>query len=127
MKENVLLNKTFEFSIRIVNLYRYLRDEKREFDLARQILKSGTSIGANVTEAAVAQSRKDFFAKIYIAYKEAKETEFWIKLLFATKILTEKQSTSLLNDLEEINKILSASLYTIRKKQKSEKNTTENK
>ncbi len=127
MKENILLNKTFEFSIRIVNLYRYLRDEKREFDLARQILKSGTSIGANVTEATVAQSRKDFLAKIYIAYKEAKETEFWIKLLFATKILTEKQSTSLLNDLEEINKILSASLYTIRKKQKSEKNTTENK
>ncbi len=81
MKENVIQEKTYKFAIRAVKLYKYLVDEKREFVLSKQLLRSGTSIGANVEEAIGGQSKKDFIAKISIAYKEARETHYWLRIL----------------------------------------------
>jgi four helix bundle protein len=84
------LEKSFEFAIRIVKVYQFLVNEKKEFVLSKQLLKSGTSIGANSEEAAGGQSKADFISKISIAYKEARETKFWIRLLFATNYLNKK-------------------------------------
>jgi len=107
MKENnVIQDKSFAFAVRIVNLYKYLCDEKKEFVLSKQILRSGTSIGANIEESIGGQSDKDFFTKLTIAYKEARETSYWLKLLLATNYLTQEQAESLLKDAEEICKIL---------------------
>jgi len=108
MKENVLLEKSFAFAIRVVKAYKYLAEEKKEFVLSKQFLRSGTSIGANAEEAVGGQSKPDFISKISIAYKEARETKYWIKLLQATDYLEEPQARSLLNDLEEILKIIGA-------------------
>jgi four helix bundle protein len=117
---NEILDLSFSFAVRIVNLYRYLNDEKKEFVLSRQLLRSGTSIGANVTESQDAQSRKDFISKLSIALKEAKETRYWIKLLIATNYLPEnhKNVLSIQNDLDSIIKLLTTIL-------KSTKSTTE--
>lgn len=101
-KENVIQDKSYNFAIRIVKLYRHLSEEKREFVLSKQLLRSGTSIGANVEEAIGGQSRKDFFAKLTIAYKEARESKYWIRLLKDTDYLSDKESESILNDIEEI-------------------------
>lgn len=103
---NVIQEKSFAFAVRIVRLYQYLTDEKREFVLSKQILRSGTSIGANVEEAIGGQSDKDFFAKLSIAYKEARETIYWIKLLLATDYLSNIEADDLLKDADEICKIL---------------------
>lgn len=108
MKENVLLEKTFAFAVRVVKAYKYLVEEKKEFVLSKQFLKSGTSIGANAEESVGGQSKADFVSKISIAYKEARETRYWIKLLQATNYLDETQTKSLLNDLEEILRIIGA-------------------
>ena len=108
MKENVLLEKTFAFAIRVVKAYKYLVEEKKEFVLSKQFLRSGTSIGANAEESIGGQSKADFISKISIAYKESRETRYWIKLLQATNYLDEAQAKSLLNDLEEILKIIGA-------------------
>ncbi len=115
-KENIIQQKTFDFAVRIVNLYKYLTNEKKEFVLSKQILRSGTSVGANVEEAIGGQSEKDFFAKLSIAYKEARETKYWIKLLSVTDYLTEKEAQSLLNEVEEICKIIGAIQKTIKSK-----------
>lgn len=115
MKENVIQQKSFAFAIRIVNAYKFLITEKKEFVLSKQLLKSGTSIGANVEEASGGQSRKDFIAKISIGYKEACETKYWLRLLTATKYLEEKLTQSLVNDAEELCKILSSILLTSKK------------
>ena len=106
MKENVLLEKSFDFAVRVVKAYKFLVDEKKEFVLAKQFLRSGTSIGANAEEAVGGQSKADFIAKISIAYKEARETNYWIRLLKATDYFDEKQSKSLLADLDELLKII---------------------
>jgi four helix bundle protein len=107
MKEdNILQIKSFAFAIRIVNAYKFLRIEKKEFVLSKQLLRSGTSIGANVEEAIGGQSRPDFTSKLSIAYKEARETLYWIKLLKATEFLTIEMADSLLYDAEEICKII---------------------
>lgn len=103
---NVIEEKSFAFAVRIVNLCRYLRETKNEFVLSKQLLRSGTSIGANVAEAQQAQSTLDFVSKMSISLKEASETKYWIKLLFATNYLTESESTSILNDCIELEKIL---------------------
>ncbi|MCB0479761.1 MAG: four helix bundle protein, partial [Crocinitomicaceae bacterium] len=87
MKENIIQQKSFAFAIRTVNAYKYLQSEKKEFVLSKQLLRSGTSIGANIEEATGGQSKKDFIAKMSIAYKEARETKYWIKLLAATEYL----------------------------------------
>jgi len=104
--ENLIIKKSYDFALRIINVYKYLSN-KKEFVLSKQLLKSGTSIGANVTEAQEAISKKDFKNKMSIALKEAVESRYWIKLLKDSEYLTQKQAKSLLDDLEEIIKILS--------------------
>lgn len=106
MKENVLLEKSFAFAVRVVKAYKYLVEEKKEFVLSKQFLRSGTSIGANAEEAVGGQSKADFVSKIGIAYKETRETKYWIRLLKATEYFDETQSKSLLDDLEELLKII---------------------
>lgn len=112
MKENIIQVKSFAFAIRIVNAYKYLQSKKKEFVLSKQMLRSGTSIGANVEEAIGGQSKKDFIAKISIAYKEARETKYWINLLFATNYMEENAANALLQDIEELSKILSSILVS---------------
>lgn len=104
--DNVIENKSFQFAIRIVRLYKFLCEEKKEYILSRQLLRAGTSIGANVTKSQQAQSKPDFVSKISIALKEASETKYWIKLLGATEYLSENQTKSILDDCVEIEKIL---------------------
>ena len=105
--------KSKRFAVRIVNLYKYLNEEKREYVLSKQLLRSGTSIGANLAEAECAISRKDFLAKVYIALKECAETKYWIELLRETDYLTEEQYRSIWNDCEEIRKMLSSTTKTV--------------
>ena len=107
--------KSFRFAIRIVNLYHVLRREKREFVLSKQVMRSGTSIGANVAESQQAQSRADFVAKLNIALKEAAETNYWLRLLHATDYLTEAEFHSVHHDCKELEKMLTAIIKTTRK------------
>jgi four helix bundle protein len=86
-KDNIIQQKSFAFAIRVVNLYKFLTNEKKEFVLSKQLLRSGTFIGANVEESIGGQSEKDFLSKLSIAYKEARETMYWLKLLLATDYL----------------------------------------
>ncbi len=113
-KDNIIQTKSYNFAVRIVRLYKHLSQEKKEFVLSKQLLRSGTSIGANVEEAIGGQSRKDFFAKLTIAYKEARESHYWIRLLKDTNFLSDKESESLLKDIEEILKIIGSIQKTIR-------------
>lgn len=115
-KDNIIQQKSFEFAIRIVNLYRFLTTEKKEFVLSKQLLRSGTSIGANVEESIGGQSEKDFLAKLSIAYKEARESMYWLKLLQATDYLNQEQAESLLVDADEICKILGSIQKTMKTK-----------
>ena len=115
-KDNVIQEKSFAFAIRIVNLYKYLCAEKKEYVLSKQVLRSGTSIGANIEESIGGQTDKDFFTKLTIAYKEARETAYWLKLLMATDYLDQKQADSLLKDVEEICKIIGKIQITIKKR-----------
>lgn len=110
MKDNIILDKSFDFSIRIVKLYKYLCDEKREFVLSKQLLRCGTSIGANINEAQAGQSKADFVAKMSIASKEARETKYWIELLIKTDYLNckEEHVKSIVNDIKEIIKLLTS-------------------
>ena len=112
MKEDILLNKSIDFAVRIVNLNKYLYQEKREEVLSKQLLRSGTSIGANVREAVYAQSRKDFISKMSIALKEASETEYWLELLYKTEYLTNEQYDSIRHDCSEVAKLLTAIVKT---------------
>ena len=105
-QNNIIQEKSFVFAVRIVNLYKYLCEEKKEFVLSKQVLRSGTSIGANIEESIGAQSDKDFLTKLSISYKECRETIYWLKLLTATDYLNIEQANSLLNDAEEICKII---------------------
>ena len=102
MGENVIETKSFKFAIRVVNLYQYLTENKKEYILSKQLLRSGTSIGANVTESQNAQSNLDFINKMSIALKETSETKYWLRLLKETGYLTEEESKSMLNDCMEI-------------------------
>ena len=104
--------KSFQFAIRIVRLYQYLTDSKREYHLSKQLLRSGTSIGANINEANYGQSPADFISKMHIALKETAETEYWIKLLNMSEYIDDKMSSSLLDDCLEIKRILIASINT---------------
>lgn len=104
--DNVIENKSFQFAIRIVRLYKFLCEEKKEYILSKQLLRAGTSIGSNVSESQQAQSKPDFVSKISIALKEASETKYWIKLLGATEYLSGNQTKSILDDCVEIEKIL---------------------
>ncbi|MCI0501618.1 MAG: four helix bundle protein [Epsilonproteobacteria bacterium] len=108
MKDNIILDKSFNFAIRVVKLYKYLCDDKKEYVLSKQLLRSGSSIGANVNEAQAGQSKADFIAKMAIASKEARETKYWIDLLIKTDYLdiNEVHVQSLQQDIEEIIKLL---------------------
>ena len=105
-ENNIIVDKTKRFAVRIVNLYKYLCEEKKEYVLSKQLLRCGTSIGANVHEAIRAISKPDFKNKMSIALKEASETEYWLQLLFETNYLTSEQFSSINNDCSEINRIL---------------------
>ena len=107
MKENNLIQeKSFAFAIRAVKVYQALVQERKEFVLSKQFLRSGTSIGANIEEAIGGQSRADFLSKLSIAYKEARETRYWIRLMSATNYLEESDTQSLLKDIDDILHIL---------------------
>ena len=106
-------DKSKAFAIRIVKLYRFLCDEKKELVLSRQLLRSGTSIGANLAESECAISRNDFLAKVYIALKETSETHYWLELLYKTDYLSQNQFESLAKDAEELRKMLSATTRTM--------------
>ena len=114
MKENVLYNKAYAFAIRVVRAYQYLGQEKREFILAKQLLRSGTSIGANVAEANGAISDAEFSSKLSIAYKECLETKDWADLLKDTGYIDERQHQSLFADADELGKMLFSSIRTTR-------------
>lgn len=106
--DNVVQAKSYAFAVRIVRLYQYLTGERREYVLSRQVLRCGTSIGANIEEAIGGQSRADFIAKLAIAYKEARETSYWLRLLRDTDYLTPAQFDSLHVDAEELCRIIAA-------------------
>ncbi len=108
MKESIVADKSKAFSLRIIKLYQYLEAEKREYVMAKQILASGTSIGANIREALHAQSRKDFFAKMYVSYKEANETAYWLELLHESEYIEEEAFESIYVDCKELIKMLTA-------------------
>jgi len=115
MKTSIIQEKSYLFSLRIINAYRQIIERQKEYTLSRQLLKSGTSIGANVEEALGGQSRKDFFMKLTIAYKEARETSYWLRLMRDTKFISDEASSSLLSDCEELIRIITAIQKTIRK------------
>jgi len=107
-KDNIIADKSKKFAIRIINLYKYLLKEKKEYILSKQLVRSGTSIGANVAEAICAISKKDFTAKMYIAYKECSESLYWIELLYETEYLDEKAFDLIWTQCKELHKILSS-------------------
>jgi four helix bundle protein len=113
-KENPVLVKSFEFAVRIVKLYKYLVKEHKEYVLSKQLLRSGTSIGANINEAQAAQSKADFIAKMSIASKESRETQYWINLLIQTDYLkiTEPHVERLLQESNELAKLLTSIVKT---------------
>jgi four helix bundle protein len=112
MKESILKDKSFKFAVRIVNLYKYLCDEKKEFVLSKQVLRSGTSVGAMVREAEHSESKADFIHKMAIAQKEINETIYWLELLNATEYLSLEMFNSLNNDAVEIIKMITSSIKT---------------
>ncbi len=115
-KKNVVQEKSFAFSLRIIRLYQYLTAKKKQYELPKQLLRCGTSIGANIEEALGAQSNRDFIAKISIAYKEARETHYWIRLLRDSGSLSKPEAVSILRDADELLRLLSSILITSKKK-----------
>ena len=111
---NILQIKSFAFAIRIVNVYKYLISEKKEYVLSKQLLKCGTSIGANVEEALGGQSEADFYAKITIAYKETRETGYWLRLMYETDYLKKEEFESLILDCDELARIIGKIQITIK-------------
>ena len=106
MKDNFILNKSKALALRIIRMYKYLCDEKKEFVLSKQVLRSGTSIGANIREANRSQSKKDFIAKLNISLKEADETMYWLELLHESEYLDNDSFNSIYTDTEEMVKLL---------------------
>ena len=106
MKQSIVYEKAFSFAIRIVNLYKYLISEKKEYIMSKQLMRSGTSIGANISEALHGQSKKDFISKMNISLKEANESKYWLDLLHATDYINKEQYDSISLDLTEILKLL---------------------
>ena len=110
MRDNIVLDRSLEFAVRVVKLYRYLCEEKKEYVLSKQLLRSGTSIGANINEAQAGQSKADFIAKMAIASKEARESKYWINLLIKTDYLNKHDVhvQTLVNEIDEIVKLLTS-------------------
>ena len=118
MRENLLIDKSIAFASRIIKLYQYLTMTKQEMIISKQIVRSGTSIGANINEANYAQSKADFISKLHIALKETAETEYWLRLLTMSEYLNNSMSESLLTDCLELKRMLIASLNTAKKEEK---------
>jgi four helix bundle protein len=116
MNKGILKEKSFCFAVRIVNLYKFLNKEHKQYDLSRQILKSGTSVGANIREAEFAQSNLDFIHKLSISQKEINETIFWLELFKETNYIKEEQFESLNYDAIEILKLITSSIKTMKSK-----------
>ena len=114
MGDSIVFEKSKRFAIRIVKLYKYLCDEKKEVVLSKQLLRSGTSIGANIAEANSAFSKKDFLAKMYIAFKECSESKYWLDLLYKTGYLTQSEFDSINADCTELQKLLSSITKTLK-------------
>jgi len=112
---NVVQDKSYKFALKVISTCRILSEEKKEFVLSRQLLKSGTSIGANVEEAIGGQSKKDFVAKLSIAYKEARETKYWLRLLRDSNLMTKEDAYSMLVEVEELLRIIGSIIKTSRK------------
>lgn len=112
MKESILRDKSYKFALRIVKLYKFISTEKREFVLSKQVLRSGTSIGANIEEANQAESKNDFIHKLSISQKEAFETEYWLRLLRDSEYIEIKLANSFIEDCRELQKLLTASIKT---------------
>ena len=115
-QENIVKTKSYLFAIRIVKLYKFLTEDKKEFVLSKQLLRSGTSIGANVREAEHAESKADFIHKLSIALKEANETEYWLDLLKDTNYLNNSEYLSIQIDIKEILKLLTSIIKTSKQK-----------
>lgn len=116
MKEgNIVQIKSYEFALRVVKLYRFLIENHKEYDISRQILRSGTSIGANIEEAIGGTTKKDFKQKLSISYREARESHFWIRLLRDSDYISKEQATSLLKDCDELLKILGSIIRTTKR------------
>lgn len=113
-KDNVVQQKSYAFAVKIVNLCKVVISEKKEFVLSKQLMKSGTSIGANVEEAIGELSRRDFYAKLTISFKEARENHYWIRLLADTSYITSEQKNDLLADCEELLRIIGSIQKTVR-------------
>ncbi len=118
-RDNVVWQKSIAFSVRIIRLYQHLRKEKHEFVMAMQVLRSGTSVGANISESIRAQSSADFSSKLNIALKEAEETHYWLLLLMETDYISEKQFSSLDQDCEELIRLLTAITKTLSKEKET--------
>lgn len=115
---SIILDKSLQFAARIVNLHKYLIKEKKESVISKQIIRSGTSIGANANEAIYGSSKADFIAKLQISLKETAETEYWLRLLMLSDYITEKEGLSLLDDCLEIKRILISTLNTAKNNNK---------
>lgn len=115
MKSNPVLEKSYHFAVKVVKLYQHLSQEKREFILSKQFLRSGTSIGANTEEGIGGYSKKDFSAKLGIAYKESRETKYWLRLLKDTDYITEDQFKESYNECDELGKLLFSIIKSSRK------------
>jgi four helix bundle protein len=112
MGENVVKNKSFEFAIQVVKIFQFLRDQKKEYTLSRQLLRSGTSVGAMIREAEYAETKNDFIHKMGIAQKEVNETLYWLELLYETEYLTQEQSNQLTAAATEIIKLITSIIKT---------------
>ena len=119
MKENIIKNKSFDFALRVVKLFQFLCGKKKEFVMSKQILRSGTAIGAMVRESENAESKPDFIHKMAIAQKEAGETDYWLELLYKSEYIDEKMFKSIKIDIDEIQKILASIIISIKKKLKN--------
>ena len=115
MKENVIKDKSFDFALRIINLYKYLSEEKKEYVLSKQLLRSWTSVGANIRESEHAESKNDFIHKLSISLKEANESHYWIELLYKSDYIKENEYISISNDINEILRILILIIKTSKK------------
>ena len=112
MKENLILEKCLDFSVRIYKMTKYLQDEKKEFILGTQILKSGTSVGANVAESIRAESPSDFIHKLGISSKEGEETIYWLRLLHRVKLISDEHFESMKKDADELMRLITSSIKT---------------
>ena len=118
-EESLIASKSFQFALKIIRLYQSLTVGHKEFVMSKQLLRSGTSIGANVAESGAAYSKKEFEFKLSIAYKKARETSYWLRLIFASHYLNESNFIELKRDIEELQKLIGSTLVTLRKQQKA--------